>query len=167
MSKTVIANGLLGDSHTIDVSQLQWRPSVYAIVIVDGKILLSPRFKQGYDLPGGGVDLGEDLENALIREVKEETGIDVAVNKLVALRTNFFASTHDEGVDDEYYQSVMAYYTCEVVGGALSTEGLDELEKQFVELAKWIPVEEIDNIKPMNTVDFRGIVKECLIESKL
>ena len=51
-----------------------------AIIIRDGKVLLFHRQKPGRDyyiLPGGGVELEESFEEACIREVKEETGLDV------------------------------------------------------------------------------------------
>lgn len=51
-----------------------------AIIFRNGKLLLMRRQKQGRDyyiLPGGGVDLDESFEEACIREVKEETGLDV------------------------------------------------------------------------------------------
>ncbi len=51
-----------------------------AIIIRNGKVLLIHRQKPGrdyYTLPGGGVELEESFEEACIREVKEETGLDV------------------------------------------------------------------------------------------
>jgi 8-oxo-dGTP pyrophosphatase MutT (NUDIX family) len=51
-----------------------------AIIIRDGALLLIHRRKPGRDyyiLPGGGVELDESFENAVVREVKEETGLDV------------------------------------------------------------------------------------------
>jgi 8-oxo-dGTP pyrophosphatase MutT (NUDIX family) len=51
-----------------------------AIIIRNGKVLLFHRQKPGKDyyiLPGGGVELEESFEEACIREVKEETGLDV------------------------------------------------------------------------------------------
>ncbi len=51
-----------------------------AIIYRNGKLLLIHRQKPGRDyyiLPGGGVELDESFEEACIREVKEETGLDV------------------------------------------------------------------------------------------
>lgn len=58
-----------------------------AIIIRNGKLLLIHRQKPGRDfyvLPGGGVDLEESFEEACIREVKEETGLDVLSLHLVS-----------------------------------------------------------------------------------
>jgi 8-oxo-dGTP pyrophosphatase MutT (NUDIX family) len=58
-----------------------------AIIIRNGKLLLIHRQKPGRDyyvLPGGGVDLEESFEETCIREVKEETGLDVLALRLVS-----------------------------------------------------------------------------------
>ena len=58
-----------------------------AIIFRNGKLLLIHRQKPGRDfyvLPGGGVNLEESFEEACIREVKEETGLDVISLHLVS-----------------------------------------------------------------------------------
>jgi len=58
-----------------------------AIIIRNEKLLLIHRQKPGRDyyvLPGGGVDLEESFEETCIREVKEETGLDVLALCLVS-----------------------------------------------------------------------------------
>ncbi|MDX5475664.1 MAG: NUDIX hydrolase [Bacillaceae bacterium] len=53
-----------------------------AVVInIENKILLKKDPKRGWELPGGHVEKEETVENAVIREVKEETGIDIRVEK--------------------------------------------------------------------------------------
>jgi ADP-ribose pyrophosphatase YjhB (NUDIX family) len=57
-----------------------------AVIIQNGNLLLMHRQKPGQDyyiLPGGGVELDESFEEACIREVKEETGLDVLHLQLV------------------------------------------------------------------------------------
>ncbi len=50
------------------------RVSVYGIIFVGNKILLTDQDGEEIQLPGGGVDQGEHKIHALIREVREETG---------------------------------------------------------------------------------------------
>jgi 8-oxo-dGTP diphosphatase len=59
------------------------------IVIIDDKILLIRRgkdpFKDKYALPGGIVEYGETVERCVVREIKEETGIDTRILQLVGV----------------------------------------------------------------------------------
>ena len=61
--------------------------AVSAAIFRDGKVLIVRRARPPanglYTLPGGGVELGETLEEAVIREVKEETALDVAIDHLL------------------------------------------------------------------------------------
>lgn len=159
MSKTVICKSVDGKEYKIPVDQLKWRPAAYGVVIKDGKILLSKQFGDKYDLPGGGIDLGEKLEDGVIREIKEETGIDVANPKLLGFVESFFTDTH---ALNEAYHCYLFYYACEYVGGELSTDGFDEWEKQYAEMAEWIEVDKIDSLKIASTVEYRPFVKKAM-----
>jgi ADP-ribose pyrophosphatase YjhB (NUDIX family) len=65
-------------------------PSANVIVVNDdGQILLIRRTDNGnHALPGGGMDLGESITQAAVREVREETGIEVEITGLVGIYTN-------------------------------------------------------------------------------
>jgi len=70
-----------------------------AIIIEDGKLLTMFRNKEGsryYTLVGGRVSEGESLEQAVTREVKEETGLDVVNGRLV------FIEEHPEPYNQQY-----------------------------------------------------------------
>ncbi|OHB17068.1 MAG: hypothetical protein A2734_01470 [Parcubacteria group bacterium RIFCSPHIGHO2_01_FULL_40_30] len=72
---------------------------VAAIIIKDDKILLIHRIKNGqeyYVFPGGGVKEDESLEEALIREIKEELTLDIKVFKQVFNITN-------QGREESYF----------------------------------------------------------------
>lgn len=59
---------------------------VGAVVIDDGKLLvIKDKIVTGYKLPGGHIDDSENISNALIREVYEETGIDVEFESIISL----------------------------------------------------------------------------------
>ena len=82
-----------------------------AIILRNGKLLLLHRQKPGRDyyiLPGGGVELDESFEEACIREVKEETGLDIKVNKVVSV---YLINTDPRG------NSIDIVYTGNITGG--------------------------------------------------
>ncbi|MCA9327026.1 NUDIX domain-containing protein [Candidatus Saccharibacteria bacterium] len=148
-----------GNEHEVAIDTLQWRPSAYAIVIRDGHLLVSRQFN-GFDLPGGGVDLGELPDAAAIRETKEETGIDVNTPEMVGAHSNFFKlPTHN---NDRFVQSILMYYRCSFVGGELSMDGFDEFEKEHGDMPEWLPLAELDTIQLASSFDWRAFVRRAL-----
>jgi 8-oxo-dGTP pyrophosphatase MutT (NUDIX family) len=73
-------------------SDRRLRPSAKAVVVVDGRVLVTRNRTPGdtggdwYIFPGGGQEPGETLEAALVREVREETGIEVEPGPLLWVR---------------------------------------------------------------------------------
>lgn len=98
----------------------------------------------------------ESIEQALVREVKEETGIDVEPGKLLTVRDNFFKVTWREPQDT--FHSLMLYYSANFNGGELSTAGFYENEKQYAQKAVWLPVDQLNAIEPAASFDWRDVV---------
>ena len=73
------------------------RIRVAGILVRDGKILLVRHEKNGKSywlIPGGGVDFGETAGEALIREYREEVGLEVEVGKLVLVQDSIPPNRH-------------------------------------------------------------------------
>jgi ADP-ribose pyrophosphatase YjhB (NUDIX family) len=98
-----------------------------AVVVDDsGRILMQRRADSGnWALPGGAMDLDESLVDSVVREVKEETGLDVEVTGLVGTYTDprhIIAYT-----DGEVRRQFNVCYTARITGGTLrgSSESID------------------------------------------
>jgi ADP-ribose pyrophosphatase YjhB (NUDIX family) len=98
------------------------RPSVAAIITNgDGHVLLQRRSDNGlWGLPGGSVEIGESVSAAIVREVKEETGLVVEVERLVGVYSDpsFQVFRYTDGNVVHYINTLM---TCRIVGGTLET----------------------------------------------
>ena len=67
--------------------------SAGAVVLNDeGKILLIRGPHRGWEFPGGVIEIGETIQDGVIREVKEETGIDIEVTKFCGIYHNLNSS---------------------------------------------------------------------------
>lgn len=160
MTDTVICTDVHGKEYEVPLDQLVWRPSAYAVVIKDNAVLLTKQF-EGYDLPGGGIELGEMPEEAVIREVKEETGIDVTAPHMLSVRSNFFKMPNIHR-DDHFVHSILLYYRCEFVGGTLSMDGFDEHERTWADMAEWYPLDKLDDLVLTSSIDFRTYIKQAM-----
>ncbi len=111
-------------------------PSVVAVVLdQDGRVLLIHRTDNDrWALPGGGHDLGEPIRHTVVREVLEETGYDVEVERLTGVYTN---PAHRMAYDDgEVRQQFSLCFTARLVGGESRTSS----ESREV---RWVPVSEL------------------------
>lgn len=90
------------------------KPTAGALVVrEDGALLLAKRgiapFEGYWDIPGGFLEEGEHPEAGAVREVCEETGIEVAIDRLLGLYMDAYQGVHTLNV----------YYVAHPVGGAL------------------------------------------------
>jgi ADP-ribose pyrophosphatase YjhB (NUDIX family) len=101
----------------------QLRRRATAVIIENGKILLMRRVKPGEEyfiLPGGGVDKGETIEEAVRREVKEEFCLDVKKCRFLFALENLavpqFVTIHP-GNRNDYYFLIEEYSGVPEIGG--------------------------------------------------
>jgi 8-oxo-dGTP diphosphatase len=131
---------------------------VRGILINDGKIALIQRVKESgtyYVFPGGGVEEGETISQALIREMKEELGIDVSVG-------DFFSKNEYDG-DNE--RIVHDFYVCRQTGGEFGTGDGPEYQPENAHLMEgthdpiWVPLSTLDEL-----VLYPEVIKKMVIE---
>jgi len=113
--------------------------AVGAIVIDKGAILLVKRDREPargqWSLPGGRVEIGETLREALIREVREETGVDVDIDGLIG--------TAERVVRDDDGEIAFHYVILDYVCTARSTEVKAGDDASDV---RWVPVGEMADL---------------------
>ena len=106
-----------------------------AIIVHDARVLLVRRgtepLKGHWTLPGGVLEVGEALTAGVIREVREETGLDVEPIELIELLDRI----HREGGRVRYHY-VIADYLCRVTGGELRAAS-DAAAVRWVERSEW------------------------------
>jgi 8-oxo-dGTP diphosphatase len=114
--------------------------AVGAVVIVGDRVLLVRRgqepLKGEWSLPGGAVEIGETLADALVREVREETSLDVLVGPVVEV----LDSIRRDADGRAEYHYIIIDYACRVRGGTPTTpsSGTDAAD------ARWVPFAELD-----------------------
>jgi len=110
---------------------------VGAVIIKDGKILLEKRKnepgKGKWSIPGGLVELGENVEQTVMREVKEETGLEVEKPEHIDVVDNV---TRDENGEIKYHFVILDYFV-KFKGGTLkATSDAEEL--------RWVTFDEVE-----------------------
>jgi 8-oxo-dGTP pyrophosphatase MutT (NUDIX family) len=155
--KYVIGRDIYDRRMKMSVKDLIFRPSVYGIIIKNKKVLLSPQF-EGYDFPGGGIELGETLDEALEREVWEETGLKVKRGLVVAAESDFFLPPNRVGK----WHTLLLYYLCTNISGTISTAHFEEDEKKYAGKAEWVDLKKINKLKFHNSVDSVEVINRAI-----
>lgn len=113
--------------------------SVVAVIVDDrDRVLLTRRaiapFRDLWVMPGGKIDLGEPMIRALHREVREEVGIDVAVEGLIDVFEHL-----TPGPENDHF--VILYYRCHPLSRDVVINPAEVTE------ARWVPRAEMGSVR--------------------
>lgn len=139
----------------IDNEEINFKCRANGIIIKNDKVLMC-QINDNHFLccPGGHIHLGENSQNAVLREVKEESGIDATNPQLISIVENFF-----ENEQGKKYHEVSFYFMLDafvpeekLVNFALNEN--DEGEIVHLEF-KWVPLDKIEfyDIRPLPVKD--------------
>lgn len=127
------------------------RVGANAIIVEDGRLLLV-KFDDDtgihFNLPGGGVEHGESVSEALVREVHEETTAAVDVEQLIVVHEHL-PRDHDETGDTTH--KVTFFFECEIVDATAPTLPADPDPNQVD--VEWIPLATVDEHRIIPQLD--------------
>jgi 8-oxo-dGTP pyrophosphatase MutT (NUDIX family) len=133
-----------GGKKLVHKDRLVLRPAVYGLIVQDGQVLLMRMRQSGkYHPPGGGIRGGERMEDALRREVREETGIEVQIERFAHFEELFFY--YDPS--GTAYHGLHFYYICRPKTLALLDDA--EVNDDAAEKPRWV------NIRGLQAQDFQ------------
>ena len=143
---------------TIDVEEYKLNVRAAGIIIHNNKILTHRNIKSDhYALIGGRIEIGEDSETTLKREIMEEMGKEIEITGYISTIENFFE------MDSKKYHEIMFVHKAEFKNEKDQEieETIKNIEGKDYLVYEWIPLEKIDEypIKP-------EVVKEILKQGK-
>ena len=128
------------------------RVAAYAVVTDDDGRLLLARWTEGrrvaWTMPGGGLEPGESPEDAVRRELREETSYTVKVGELLGIHSRVIPAGRRVQKADEPLHTLRIVYRAVVTGGRLRFE-----TGGSTDMAEWYPVKAVAELQRVKLVD--------------
>ncbi len=136
----------------MDYLDYDTRLAAYAVIVDDRERVLLALWNEAdekkWTLPGGGVDLEESTEDGAVREVLEETGHDVVLDRLLGVHSYVIPVERRMVETARPMKAVRVVYTASIVGGQLTQE-VDGTTDE----ARWFPLSEVPDLPRVGLVD--------------
>jgi 8-oxo-dGTP diphosphatase len=149
LDDSLTCRDIFGNMVRIPLEKMIFRNSVYGLIVHQDSLLVVRTRSTGlYAFPGGGIEMGEPIADALEREILEETGITVEMGKLAKVEEDFFY--YNPG--DEAYHAFLFFYWCKPLSTDLITD--EALYDEESDSCRWVPITEL------TSEDFQIAVRE-------
>lgn len=128
------------------------RVAAYGVVTDEGGRLLLARWTEGrrvaWTMPGGGLEPGEAPEDAVRREIREETGYSVKVGDLLGIHSRVIPAGRRVQKAAEPLHTLRIVYRAEVTGGRLRFEKGGSTDR-----AEWFSLPAVAELQRVKLVD--------------
>ncbi|RUQ06073.1 MULTISPECIES: NUDIX hydrolase [unclassified Microbacterium] len=128
------------------------RVAAYGVVTDEGGRLLLARWTEGrrvaWTLPGGGLEPGEAPEDAVRRELREETGYTVRVGQLLGIHSRVIPAGRRVQKSSDPLHTLRIVYRAEVTGGKLRWETEGSTDR-----AEWFALSAVAGLQRVRLVD--------------
>jgi ADP-ribose pyrophosphatase len=117
-------------------------------IVQENRILLIPHFRTDkgpvqWSIPGGRVEFGENIRDAAARELREETGLQIAINDVMDVSEVILA--------EKPYHSISITFAGTILGGEIAAEAN---HPYGVKVPRWFSFDELQAVEchPRNTI---------------
>lgn len=128
------------------------RLAAYAVIVDSEERILLALWNEGLEplwtMPGGGVELEETAEEGAVRELREETGYDVRLGRLLGVNSYVIPPVRRHVQTGRAMKTVRVVFDAEIIGGKLTAEIGGTTDE-----ARWIPLDEVAALRRASVVD--------------
>jgi 8-oxo-dGTP diphosphatase len=136
----------------VDFRDYDTRLAAYGVVLDDQRRILLALWNEAseplWTMPGGGVELEETATEGCVRELREETGYDVRLGRLLGVDSHVVPPDERRSTTTRPLKALRLVFEAEVVGGELTRE-VDGTTDE----ARWFPLDEVAGLPRVPLVD--------------